>query len=49
MGGADNSISYSIKDSKSFDYKTTIIGKLKDNSARKDVEIVVTLKYLSNF
>ena len=40
--GADNNINYSIKNSKSFDYKT----REKDE---KDVEIVVSLKYLSNF
>ena len=40
--GADNNINYSIQNSKSFDYKT----REKDE---KDVEIVVSLKYLSNF
>ena len=39
---ADNNINYSIQNSKSFDYKT----REKDE---KDVEIVVSLKYLSNF
>ena len=38
---------YSIKDSKSFDYKTSIIGKLEGNNT--EVEIVVPLKHLSNF
>ena len=29
VGGTSNNINYSIKDSKSFDYKTSITGKLK--------------------
>ena len=45
LGGADNSINYSIKDSKSFDYKTSITGKLEGHNTEK----VVPLKYLSNF
>ena len=48
--GAVGHINYSIKDSKSFDYKTSITGKLEGNNVEKDdVEIVVPLKYLSNF
>ena len=48
--GAVENINYSIKDSKSFDYKTSITGNLEGNSVEKDdVEIVVPLKYLSNF
>ena len=47
--GAVGNINYSIKDSKSFNYKTSITGKLEGNDAEKDdVEIVVPLKYLSN-
>ena len=43
-------INYSIKNSKSFDYKTSITGKLEGNNVEKDdAEIVVPLKYLSNF
>ena len=38
-----------MKDSKSFDYKTSITGKSEGNSAEKEFEIVVPLKYLSNF
>ena len=38
----------SIKDLKSFDYKISITGRLNING-RKDAEIVVQLKYLSNF
>ena len=34
-GGADNNINYSIKDSKSFDYKTSIIGKLEGKTQEK--------------
>ena len=39
-GGAVGNINYSIKDSKSFDYKTSIAGVL-ENSDTKNVEIVV--------
>ena len=48
-GAANNNIDYSVKDSKSFDYKTSITGKLEGNNTEKEVEIVVPLKYLSNF
>ena len=44
--GANNNINYSIKDSKSFDYKTSIIEKLEDNNTEKET---VPLKHLSNF
>ena len=48
--GAEGNINYSIKDSESFDYKTSITGKLEDGNAEKDdVKVVVPLKYLSNF
>ena len=33
--GAVGDISYSIKDSKSFDYKTSITGRLEDNNKKK--------------
>ena len=49
LGGADNNLDYSIKDSKSFDYKTGITGKLADDNRTKNAEIVVPLKDLSNF
>ena len=49
VGGANNNINYSIKDSKTFDYKTSITGKLEGNNTEKEVEIVVPLKHLSNF
>ena len=47
--GANNNINYSIKDSKSFDYKISTTGKLEGNKTKKEVEIVVPLKNLSNF
>ena len=49
LGGESNNVNYSIKDSKSFDFKTSITGKLEGVNTTKDVEIVVPLKYLSNF
>ena len=49
LGGANNNINYSIKDSKSFDYKTSITGKLEGNNTEKEAEIDVPLKHLSNF
>ena len=49
IGGENNSVNYSIKDSKSFDYKTSITGKLEGNNTEKEVKIVMPLKYLSNF
>ena len=48
-GGDNNNVNYLIKDSKSFDCKTSITGKLEGNNTEKEVEIVVPLKYLSNF
>ena len=48
--GAVGNINHSIKDSKSFNYKTSITEKLESNNVEKDdIEIVVPLKYLSNF
>ena len=49
IGGRNNNVNYSIKDSKSFDYKTNITGKLERFNRTKDAEIVVPLKYLSHF
>ena len=46
---AIGNINYSIKNSKSFDYKASITGKLERNNVEKDVEIVVPLEHLSNF
>ena len=48
--GTEGNINYSIKNSKSFDYKTSITGKLEDSNVDKEgVGIVALLKYLSNF
>ena len=48
--GANNNINYySTKDSKSFDYKIIITGKLEGNHTGKEVGIVVPSKHLSNF
>ena len=35
--------------SKSFEYKTKLIGSRPDNGGRLDAEVAVSLKYLSNF
>ena len=46
----DNEIKYSIINSKSFDYKANFIGSMSHNNLTKNyVNIVVPLKYLSNF
>ena len=45
----EGNINYSIKDSKSFDCKITITGRLDHNNTEKDVELVVPLKHLNNF
>ena len=44
-----DNINYSIKDSRSFIYKTSITGKLINNNEEKDVKIVMSLKYLGKF
>ena len=49
MGGENNNVNYSVKDSKSFDHKTSITGKVEGINTTKDAEIVVPLKHLSNF
>ena len=49
VGSENKNVNYSIKDSNSFDYKTKITGKLAGIDTTKDVEIIVPLKYLSNF
>ena len=49
LRGADDNISHPIKDSKSFDYKTSITGKLEGNNTKKEAKIVVPLKILSHF
>ena len=46
INGAEGNINYSIKDSKSFDYKTSIAGKLEDgNREKEEFETVVPFKY----
>ena len=47
ISGENNNVNYSIKDSKSFDYKINISGKLGINRT-KNVEIALPFKYLSN-
>ena len=41
--------SYAADNSASFKFKEQIRGKVGSCNARKNVEIIVTLKYLSNF
>ena len=48
--GAVRNINYSIQNSKFFDCKTSITGKLEDtNVENENIEIFVPLKYLINF
>ena len=47
--GQNNNVNYSIRDSKSFDYKTSITGKLEGINTTKDVKFVMPLKCLSIF
>ena len=50
IGAGNNAINISIRNSKSFDYKTEITGSLDDGEDEKeDVTIVIPLKYLGNF
>ena len=44
IGGENNKVNYSNKDSKSFNYKTSITGKLKGNNTEKEVETLVPLQ-----
>ena len=48
IDGENNIVNYSIRDSKSSDYETSITEKLKV-SVQKKVKIVVPLKHLRNF
>ena len=41
--GPNNNIRYSIKDSKSFDYKASITRRLEGNNTEKEVKVVVPL------
>ena len=48
--GTEENINYSTEDTESFNYKTSITGKLEGNDVEKeDIKTVVPLKYLSNF
>ena len=47
--GAVGNINYSITGSKSFDYKTSITGRLEGKNTEKDVKVVVPLKHISYF
>ena len=50
IGAGNNTINISIKNSKSFDYKTEITGNLDAGEDEKeDVEIAIPLQYLANF
>ena len=50
IGAGNNAINISIRNSKSFDYKTEIIGGLDAGEDEKeDVKIAIPLKYLCNF
>ena len=50
IGDGDNAVNISIKNSKSFDYKTKIVRNLAAGELEKDdVEIAIILKYLGNF
>ena len=50
IGAGNNAINISIRNSKSFDYKTEIIGSLDAGEDEKeDATIAIPLKYLGNF
>ena len=50
IGACNDAINISIRNSKSFDYKTEITGSLDAGEDEKeDVTIAITLKYLGNF
>ena len=50
IGAGNNAINISIRNSKSFDYKTEIAGSLDaDEDEKEDVTIAIPLKYLGNF
>ena len=50
VGAGNNTINISIRNSKSFDYKTEIIGSLDAGEDEKeDVTIAIPLKYFGNF
>ena len=45
----NGAINISIRNSKSFDYKTKIVGTLANNVLEKEVTIAIPLKYLGHF
>ena len=47
--GVVGNINYSIKDSMSFHYKTSITGRLDGKNTEIEVEVFTPLKHLSNF
>ena len=48
--GSEGDIDYSIKDSKSFDYKTGLVSKLEGNNTElKNIKIALHVKYLGRF
>ena len=50
IGSVDNAINISIRNSKSFDYKTNITGNLDiGENEKEDIIIAIPLKYLGNF
>ena len=50
VGAGDDAINISLRNSKSFDYKTEVIGSLDAGEDEKeDVTIAIPLKYLGNF
>ena len=48
--GAVGNINYSIRNSKSLDYKTGLVERLENNNQElEDIKIAVSIKYLSKF
>ena len=48
IGGGNGAIKHSIRNLKSFEYKTSITGTLEGDNTEKEAEIVVRLKNLTN-
>ena len=48
-GGVVGNINYSIKDLKSFNYGTSVTGRLEGNNAETEVKVGGPLKHLINF
>ena len=49
IAGTGGAINISIRNSKSFDYKGKILGKLDDHVLEKEATIAIPLKYLGDF